>query len=297
MKNNNVLIIAGAPKAGTTSLHNWLASHPNINGAKLKETRFFLDNDYKLPKANIDNSDAFNFLEFFSINHKNSTDFLLDSSPDYLYCKKPLSIPKYFPNAKVIVILREPTERFISHYNYSKKRGLIDSNANLCDYISMQNNEFIADNEPHLNALSMGKYKKYIDEYRNVFGENLLVLDFVDLTENPRMVLKNICDFLNIQSEFYTDFEFDAHNQTNDLELGWFKLKYFKIRRWVVFSTMKFEFLQMILKKVNKLIKLIFPSLDAKSSRKSKSNTNHLPFKNIDEKCLKMLNQYYGDNS
>ncbi len=35
------LIIAGVPKAGTTSLFRALASHPDISGASEKETQFF----------------------------------------------------------------------------------------------------------------------------------------------------------------------------------------------------------------------------------------------------------------
>jgi len=42
------LIIAGQPKAGTTSLFDWMAQHPEITPSRLKETRFFLDPDYPL---------------------------------------------------------------------------------------------------------------------------------------------------------------------------------------------------------------------------------------------------------
>ena len=43
------LIIAGASKAGTTSVFNYLANHPQICASVAKETRFFLDLDYPLP--------------------------------------------------------------------------------------------------------------------------------------------------------------------------------------------------------------------------------------------------------
>ena len=35
------LVIAGVPKAGTTSLFNYLAQHPDICPSDVKETRYF----------------------------------------------------------------------------------------------------------------------------------------------------------------------------------------------------------------------------------------------------------------
>lgn len=50
------LIIAGAPKCGTTSLFDYLIRHPDIGGSSVKETHYFMDCNYPLynSKANYD---------------------------------------------------------------------------------------------------------------------------------------------------------------------------------------------------------------------------------------------------
>ena len=42
------LIIAGAPKSGTSSLFSNLTAHPEVGGANKKETKYFLDKGYPL---------------------------------------------------------------------------------------------------------------------------------------------------------------------------------------------------------------------------------------------------------
>ena len=42
------LVIAGAPKCGTTSIHRWLSAHPQSFGARQKELRYFVDEGYPL---------------------------------------------------------------------------------------------------------------------------------------------------------------------------------------------------------------------------------------------------------
>lgn len=49
LANHRFGIIGGGSKAGTTSVFNYLADHPEICAADAKETRFFLDADYPLP--------------------------------------------------------------------------------------------------------------------------------------------------------------------------------------------------------------------------------------------------------
>ena len=41
------IVIAGAPKSGTSSLHRWLADHPDICSPLADESRYLLDDDQK----------------------------------------------------------------------------------------------------------------------------------------------------------------------------------------------------------------------------------------------------------
>ena len=42
------LMIAGAPKCGTTSLHHYLADHPSVCASIEQESRFLMDEAYPL---------------------------------------------------------------------------------------------------------------------------------------------------------------------------------------------------------------------------------------------------------
>ena len=48
------VIIAGAPKCGTSSLYFWLSAHPEVKASMVKETFFFADEVNRFNKnANI----------------------------------------------------------------------------------------------------------------------------------------------------------------------------------------------------------------------------------------------------
>jgi hypothetical protein len=42
------LVIAGAPKCGTSSLFYWLADHPQACGSTVKETFYLMDEEHPL---------------------------------------------------------------------------------------------------------------------------------------------------------------------------------------------------------------------------------------------------------
>ena len=66
LSDHRFLIIGGTSKAGTTSVFNYLASHPQICASEEKETRFFLDLDYPLPsELRSEREGALAYLRFF----------------------------------------------------------------------------------------------------------------------------------------------------------------------------------------------------------------------------------------
>ena len=77
------LIIGGTTKAATTSLFNYLGTHPAICASSVKETRFFLDGDYPLPSKYRAEAGLERYGEFFRSCHADQ--WRLDATPDYLY--------------------------------------------------------------------------------------------------------------------------------------------------------------------------------------------------------------------
>ncbi|SMC26708.1 Sulfotransferase family protein [Desulfacinum hydrothermale DSM 13146] len=110
MKKPNFFII-GAPKCGTTSLYNWLRTHPQVFLSIPKEPHFF-------------NTDVgFNFYTdlkayeglFFEANSQHLA--VGEASTSYLWSGVAVpSILKYSPGARFIVMLRKPQEMAVSLY-------------------------------------------------------------------------------------------------------------------------------------------------------------------------------------
>ena len=104
MKNPNFFMV-GAPKCGTTSLAAWLAEHPNVFLSAVKELYFFcsdFDVGFVSNQSEYDNwfKDAGD--EHIAVG---------EASTAYLFSKAAVpSIKKKYPDARYIVMLRNPVE-------------------------------------------------------------------------------------------------------------------------------------------------------------------------------------------
>lgn len=113
-------MIVGAQKAGTTALAHFLAQHPQLCMAEPKEPHLFdgplLHGDWTV--AEVDRC----YAPFFS--HARPGQLRGEATPIYLYWPQihPLLL-RYNPTLKLIVLLRDPVERAISHYVMERDRG------------------------------------------------------------------------------------------------------------------------------------------------------------------------------
>ena len=210
------LIICGAPKAGTTSLFTYLAGHPQICGAALKETRFFIDTDYPLASsARFDGTNIERYGEFYKQCSVDREQVRLEATPDYLYSRQALQIAQLLPNAKIVFILRDPIERLVSYYKYSKQLCFIDNTVSFSEYVQMQMNSEIANSTPiHLRALEHGQYERYLPAFRNEFPGRMMEVAFDELRDRPDAVLKRICEFSAIEAGYFERHHFSIENES-----------------------------------------------------------------------------------
>ena len=112
-------LIIGAAKAGTTSLFNVLAGHPQVFASKVKETRFF-SHDELFQKGL-----AWYQEEYF----RRAPDRVvrMEASPAYLTWSDKVArrIRQSYENRPVslVAILRDPTKRAYSHYCHRVRLG------------------------------------------------------------------------------------------------------------------------------------------------------------------------------
>ncbi|MBK6583471.1 MAG: sulfotransferase [Gammaproteobacteria bacterium] len=109
--------VLGAHKSCFSSLHHHLARHPDIALPAIKETHFFDDGhgEFRLGISHYIN-------KYFHAETRRLISGEID--PEYLFFPEAAPrIAKYFPNAKLIFMFRDPVARAYSHYQMSFSRG------------------------------------------------------------------------------------------------------------------------------------------------------------------------------
>ncbi len=102
--------IIGAPKCGTTSMAVYLDQHPNVFVCKPKEPNFFSTD---LPKMRTVQTEA-EYLALFE-NTEPSVTRVGEASTWYLFSETAVdNILRFQPDAKLVVMLRDPVEMFFS---------------------------------------------------------------------------------------------------------------------------------------------------------------------------------------
>ena len=113
-------MIVGAQKCGTTALAHFLSQHPEIGMASPKEVHLFDAPHYSTDwtPEQIDKRYGSRFT------HCTGARILGEATPSYMFVPEiGRELERYNPDLKLIVLLRDPVERAISHYYMEKGRG------------------------------------------------------------------------------------------------------------------------------------------------------------------------------
>ena len=175
--------IVGVGKGGTTSLYKYLSFHQEIYMSPIKEPNYFAKDIYDFHDCLDIQSPLENFESYIALfkNVKNEK-AIGEASVSYLYSNiAPFEIRKLIPDAKIIIILRNPIERALSHFLMNLRDGLIIDT------------EFCRAIQKRPLYLELGLYSKHIKKYYSIFSkEKILLLFYEDLKENPLDLLKKI---------------------------------------------------------------------------------------------------------
>jgi Sulfotransferase domain len=111
------LIVAGAGKSGTTSLHLYLDQHPDIEMTSVKEPHFFSDDEHYATGPEF-------YADLFSSAAANAR-YRGESSTGYMiFPGVPKRICTTVPECRLVFLLRNPIDRAISHYRWLVGLGL-----------------------------------------------------------------------------------------------------------------------------------------------------------------------------
>ena len=159
------VVVVGATKAGTTSMHAYLAVHPEIAASEEKEMRFFTDPDCR------------DWVGAYQERFAPGTRYRLESTP--FYSKAPCypgvveRMAALVPDARIIYLVRDPIDRIVAEHVEmvawnSAERPL---------------DEELADpGEPTSPLVASSRYATQLEPYLEAFGKDrVLVVDLADL--------------------------------------------------------------------------------------------------------------------
>lgn len=192
------LVIIGAQKAGTTTLFDILAQHPQVIAPKKKEISFFSnDEQYAMGIER--------YWEEFPRHPRAFGRYItLDASPMYLYHEQaPERIAKHLPDALCLAILRDPVDRAYSAWNMYRSFKDHPVHGHLYDPRSFE--EAVEEElkgvpvMPAKRYLHRGEYAPQLSRYVEAIGsKRLVVWEFEDLVRRPHQSVSDICDRLGV---------------------------------------------------------------------------------------------------
>ncbi|HEX5153331.1 MAG TPA: sulfotransferase domain-containing protein [Parafilimonas sp.] len=221
--------LIGVQKAGTTTLNDWIGQHPQVYCYNsLKDIPLFI----KYPQP-----DQLNRRLLLESPPYNGQPVVFHSAVNYIFYPSLIQqLAQRQPGAKLIVVLRNPVIRAISSYFYFRKmlREHRDIETALLYHpekkieITRDNNDF--------TYIEHGLYSQQIKNCLEFFpGQQLLVLDYEELTHDPKMLLAKVFRFLNIDEKFIPNL--NTKNVTGELKSKFLQQEILKkntVRKWVV---------------------------------------------------------------
>lgn len=195
-------VVAGAQKAGTSALADYLRLHPAIRLPASKEAHVFDD-----PALGADATRG-EVEGRYAAHFPAPVDGCLhgDATPAYLFLPAAVErIARYNPAMRWLVLLRDPAERAVSHYHMERRRGTERwplAAALLLERWRLRGHRDDLGWESPLRIhsyLSRGDYARQFDVLFSHFPrEQVLVLQSRSLREAPVPCLESACRFLGI---------------------------------------------------------------------------------------------------
>ena len=178
---NKWVFFVGPGKTGSSWLYKNLLDHPDIKLPKnIKETNFFLDDNFT--KRDL-------FSSFFD--YGNDKKINLDISNTYIYQKDVANrIFNFETNSKIVIGYRDPFSRIESAFHFKKRNGEIPLSESLESALT----------DDKFDLIKTNFYFKLTEPYINNFGlENIFILDFSKIKNNPNKLLIDLFKFLSVK--------------------------------------------------------------------------------------------------
>ena len=179
------LIVIGAAKAGTTTLHHHLGLHPEVTMSSPKDLRFFID-EFNWSRG----------AEWYSAQFPDDAPVRGEASPRYTAYPHYLDVPERMaalvPDAKLIYIVRDPIERIVSDYEMFVRSGGEDRP--LAELVRNPDGSFL---------VARSRYWFQLERFlRHYPDDRILVLDSADLDRKTPAAMAAAFRFIGVDDTF-----------------------------------------------------------------------------------------------
>ncbi|MCP9819460.1 sulfotransferase [Synechococcus sp. Cruz-9H2] len=194
-----VFLGLGVQKGGTTTLHGWLSSHPQVHLPPVKELHYFSLHHERGPA-------------WYAARFADAPPGSLcgDITPYYIFHPEaPRRIQALLPEVRLIVLLRDPVDRALSQYFHSRRLGfepleLEEALAAEPERLAGAEQVLRADGGRHRSHqehsyVSRSRYEQQLARYQALFApEQLLVLRSEDLFAGSPELWRRLLTFLEL---------------------------------------------------------------------------------------------------
>lgn len=214
--------IIGAPKCGTTALCSYLAQHPNIFISKPKEPRYFAT-DFNVRPIVTERA----YLMLFRAADIDQHRAIGEGSTSYLFSHEAVpNIIRFQPDAKLIVMLRNPADLVISLHAQRLVGGVENVHAfeeawKLEEERRRGKKLPIGTKDPQMLYYSeWGKIGSQLKRVLSVVPkERIFIILFDDFMANTRKVYLETLEFLDVSDDGRTSFP--VFNPRREVKMLW----------------------------------------------------------------------------
>jgi hypothetical protein len=215
------LVIAGVTKAGTTSLFRYLAQHPEVFPADVKELRYFSPLRHGQPLEPIE-SYAAHFAG------RRGERYAMEATPGYYYGGAALAsaMVDTLPGVRVVVSFRDPVDRCRSWFNFMRSRARLEQDLPFDEYVERclerhaDGTDDTVEAQPYW-GVGGGCYDRWIDAWCDALPGRFRVVFFEQLAAAPAAVTADLLSWLEIDDRPAHSFRYDVENKTEQFRVAW----------------------------------------------------------------------------
>jgi hypothetical protein len=216
-------LISGAQRCGTTSMYKTLTGHPGVLPAVLHKGVHYFDTDFGRGLDWYRGHFPTQAAARRAAEAAGGPVITGESSPYYMF--HPMAgrrIAASLPEARLVILLRDPVERAYSAFTHESARGFEDQPFEVAlaleeERLAGEEERLLTDptyvsfHHQHHAYVRRGRYMDQLERLsREVGRDRMLVIDSGDLFVDPAPVFEQLCDFLGLSA--WQPESFDRHN-------------------------------------------------------------------------------------